>query len=240
MVMVRASTVLVLCGLLPGLACSSGGRSGADGGPGGNSAGGQAGTAATGAGGAAGTGAGGAATAGVGGGAGAAGGGAAGSGAAGGAGGASSNQALCTSSCAAFTTCGVTTKATCIADCESSSSSYRSCIRAAASNCNNLAMCYFEAIAGTDCPAGGGVPASTATCNATDSCLGTCNTSGGGAPCRCGCQAAASPAVANLLLGIDSCSTAMCASSCTGAGSADCNTCFQNSCQTPRAACLAQ
>lgn len=221
--MARAATIVVLSSLLPLLACSGGGGSGGSGGSG------QAGAAAAGSGGA-GT-------------AGAAGNGAAGSGVAGsgvaGGGGGSSAQALCTSSCAAFVACGVTTKSTCATDCQNASATYRSCIGTAGSDCNALALCYFQAVAGTNCTTGGGVPGGTDTCSATEACQASCNTNGAGPACRCACAGSAAPAVANLLLGVNSCATDLCASGCTGAGSADCNTCFDTNCQTPRTACLA-
>src|ERR1700740_893153 len=60
----------------------------------------------------------------------------------------SADQALCPSSCAAFPSCGVTTKSTCEADCANASATYRTCVSAAGSDCNALALCYFQASAG--------------------------------------------------------------------------------------------
>ena len=222
--MTRALVVVVL---LLG-SCSSGGKTGSvDGGTGGGagavvSTGGQGGSGAGGVGGNAG-------------GAPGSGGGAPGGGGAGGA----NDQALCTAVCATFVSCGVTTSASCETECAAGSASYKSCVGAAGTDCNALAMCYFQATASTDCPGGGGVPSGSATCATTDSCEGTCNTNGSGAACRCACVAAADPAVANLVLDINSCATSMCASECTGAGTT-CNSCFQTACQTPRTACLAR
>ncbi|HVV52818.1 MAG TPA: hypothetical protein VHO06_24365, partial [Polyangia bacterium] len=146
---------------------------------------------------------------------------------------------LCTSACTTFTSCGVTTKSTCVSDCASASASFRTCIGAAGTDCNALAVCYFKATAASDCTAGGGVPAGTATCAATDSCEGTCNTNSSGPACRCACLAAADPSVANLVLGINSCASDTCASACNGTSGPDCNTCFDTQCGTPRTACLA-
>jgi hypothetical protein len=157
----------------------------------------------------------------------------------GGAGGAN-DQALCTAVCATFVSCGVTTSASCETECAAGSTNYKSCVGAAGTDCNALAMCYFQAAASTDCPGGGGVPSGSATCATTDTCEGTCNTNSSGAACKCACAAAASPSVAGLLLAINSCASDKCASACSGTSGPDCNTCFQTDCATPRQNCLAQ
>ncbi|HTB61635.1 MAG TPA: hypothetical protein VLC06_27415 [Polyangia bacterium] len=227
--MTRALVVVVL---LLG-SCSSGGKTGSvDGGTGGGagavvSTGGQGGSGAGGVGGNAG---------GAPGSGGAGGGGAPGSGGAGGA----NDQALCTAVCATFVSCGVTTSASCETECAAGSASYKSCVGAAGTDCNALAMCYFQATASTDCPGGGGVPSGSATCATTDDCEGTCNTNGSGAACKCACATAASPTVAGLLLAINSCASDKCAAECAGASSSECNTCFQNDCTASRQNCLAQ
>ena len=157
-------------------------------------------------------------------------------------GGAGGDQALCTAACSTFQGCGVMVSATCASACTSASPNYRSCLSAAGADCNALALCYFTAVAPTDCPAGGGVPAGSATCATTDTCQGTCNTNGSPASCGCACAAAIDPTLANDLLVINSCALEKCAGSCGSSGThgSDCNSCFQQMCASQRAACLAQ
>jgi hypothetical protein len=210
-------------------ACSSGSKPGGpDADAGGGAAGGGAGSAGQsgGAGGHAGTGGTGGA---------AATGGGAGTGGDTGAGGAG-DQALCDDACTAFLACGVTVQTTCSSDCVAANATYKSCLSAAGTDCNGLAMCYFTATAPTKCPGGGGIPAGTATCAATATCQGTCNADSSAASCTCACVAALSPALASHLLINNSCAGVKCAADCSPS-TPSCNSCFDEMCTTAQQDC---
>jgi hypothetical protein len=153
----------------------------------------------------------------------------------------SSVGGVCEATCAHLAACGVPLGSDCNAKCEAATPSYRSCAGAAnaASDCNALATCAFEASAQVNCVSGGGVPAGTGTCNAAALCEGRCNVSSAPLSCACACASAASPSVAIDLLINNSCAGARCPECNAPNPGPDCNACFDQKCGGVQPACAA-
>jgi hypothetical protein len=171
-----------------------------------------------------------------------------GGGGAGGGGGSAGDMATlsdaqrCSTACAKMISCGVLYEQT---SCESgcnASTVFLPCLRTAAlDDCNALALCAFKQYGHDSCGGTSGVPSGTATCNDTANCEGQCNLTGPQPACSCGCNAAASPSVANALFVNNQCALSLCATECgpQGSGSA-CNNCAATMCASQHSQCAAQ
>jgi len=154
-----------------------------------------------------------------------------------------SDVALCDNACARLVACGVFLDNQCSTNCQAGDATYKACLRAAASDCNAIALCIFKALAPFVCPGGGGVPAGTGTCKAAADCEGQCNATGAPRSCGCACVAAMSPTKTLSLLVNNSCADSRCAIQCgpppNGNGNA-CNACHAQLCQAAYNQCAAQ
>jgi hypothetical protein len=157
-------------------------------------------------------------------------------------GGSSDGGNLCAGACETLTgsSCGVILgwESSCIAMCNASPAAI-SCLHSAGSDCNSLALCYFQALCASACPNQPCVPGGSGTCEEAITCANTC--SGQGADCACGCQNGLSSSLAGAFLVASACRATDCASECSPTGTAlSCDNCLDSNCNSQVATCTAK
>jgi hypothetical protein len=157
-------------------------------------------------------------------------------------GGSSGGSSLCVGACEALTgsSCGVIGgwESSCVSLCNASPAAI-SCLNSSGSDCNSLALCYFQALCATECTNEPCVPGGSETCDEAITCANAC--SGQGVDCACGCQSGLSSSLGGAFLVASACSATDCATECSPTGTAlSCDSCLDKSCNSEVAVCAAK